>query len=409
MVRPFAIAHRLIGLLHPEWALRTEPRPMARRARRGAQGVCLSEERRGGEIIGGVPVQEATRCAYVAARIREPLLVGELTLCSLYGANIHHPEARAGARVVACDLDAAVLEAPRLAELCWTGCNLREAQIQLGELGRLTLCDLARARLHNTRVAALVACDLSGASLRGCDLRGADLRGSSFRRADLRGASLADALVDGADFTGARGLDAATREQLIRGGAALRGVWLLPTLRRVMPGAAPLTHHRIAGAASLALYAGGLGLGLGAAVLAMRPPEAPPTLALPPPLERSITAEDRQQTQRALASLREAIANAHAEMQRRGAVQHVWPTLTELQENRYDADGEGPAELWETLAHGGLPDNVLTESRGGVLPYCEDDPRQEALSGVDTDWYYCELTGRIFASGGFTSEATLNW
>ena len=32
-----------------------------------------------------------------------------------------------------------------------------------------------------------------------------------------------------------------------------------------------------------------------------------------------------------------------------------------------------------------------------------------ALSGVDADWHYCELSGRVFASAGWSGEATLNW
>ena len=69
--------------------------------------------------------------------------------------------------------------------------------------------------------------------------------------------------------------------------------------------------------------------------------------------------------------------------------------------------GAQPAE--QELVPGGLPDNVLTDSRGGVLPYCNEEPTQETISGVDTDWHYCEETGRVFASAGFSGEATLNW
>ena len=409
MPRSFTLARRLLGLLHPEWSLRTDPIPGATQRLRGERGVRLSEERRSGEISGDVPIESATRCAYDGARIREPLLVGELRLCSFAEAEILRPAAGTGSRIDACHLDSVTIVAPQLAQLQWSGCNLREAEVQQGALGRLTLCDLAGAQLHGVRLHALVACDLAGASLRGCDLSGADLRGSSFRGADLRGTRLDEARVAGADFTGARGLSAETRDQLLRGGATLRGAWLMPLTRRLLPRLAPLSRHRLVGALSLGLWLGGGATLLGAAALTLAPPEPPASELRPPPSERSITAEDRQQTQRALASLRESLANAHAALERHGATQHVWPTLTELQSNRYDADGEGPAELWETLAHGGLPDNLLTESRGGALPYCEDNPRQEALSGVDTDWYYCELTGRIFASAGFTGEATLNW
>jgi hypothetical protein len=93
----------------------------------------------------------------------------------------------------------------------------------------------------------------------------------------------------------------------------------------------------------------------------------------------------------------------------KGATNAQWPSLNELQENRYDLDGDGPSEVMQALLPQGLPDNLLTESRGGVLPYCEEPPSQAALQEVDADWHYCDINGRLFATAGFTKEATLNW
>lgn len=403
----YLLAHRLLGLLHPEWTLRSGPRPGATHRARGAQGLVLREERRSGEIQGGAPVEEATRCAYDGARIREAQLVGVVQLSSFQGSELSAPRAGSGARVAASVFDRARIREPQLAELTWTGCNLRAIDVRSGTLGSLTLCDLLGARLVGVRVEALVACDLGGSVLQGCDLRGADLSGTSFRGAHLVHTQLEGARVAGADFTGARGLDAATREQLVRDGATVRGSALLPLVRRLSPGARPGVQQRLAAVLAVALPLGALLLGLGAAARTLVPPPADQPEPIAP--TRGVSAEDRQATQRALLQLREALDNAHARLQKSGATQHIWPTLVELQANRYDADGEGSAELWETLVHGGLPDNRLTSSRGGALAYCEDNPRQEALRGVDVDWYYCELTGRIFASAGFTEEATLNW
>ena len=83
--------------------------------------------------------------------------------------------------------------------------------------------------------------------------------------------------------------------------------------------------------------------------------------------------------------------------------------MVEFQQNHFDLDGDGPGEVMARLFEGNEPKNFLTDSEGGVLPYCNEEPNQETISGVDTDWHYCEQTGRVFAGAGFSGQATLNW
>ena len=84
---------------------------------------------------------------------------------------------------------------------------------------------------------------------------------------------------------------------------------------------------------------------------------------------------------------------------------YVGPTIA----HDNDLDGDGPQEVQEVLFPAGFPENFLTDGEGSVLPYCNEVPEQSTLAGVETDWHYCELTGRVFASAGFSEEATLNW
>lgn len=400
--------NRLTGLLHPEWDLRLEPRGPARRSR-GETGVVLAEERVSGRIAGGAPVESAVRCSYDHAHLDKPVLVGLCALSTFREARLTAPSARPGASLRGCDLQGVRLERPDLAELTTVGCSIADGVVEGGELGVLDLVDARHARLEGVRIAAARACDFTAATLKSCDLSGADLRGAVFRRAELRDCKLDGALVDGADFGGCAGLSSQTTATLVAGGARFRGAVLVALVGKVMPKAGLVQQHRVAWGLQLTGLTLGIGVAIGAAVVAIKPPPAAEVAAIPPALERAVTAEERSQTQHELARLEEAIAAAHAQMVDAGAVHAVWPTLRDVQENRFDGDGEGDGELMLTLVHGGLPKNHLTSSQGGVLPYCNEDPTQETLAGADTDWHYCELTGRVFASAGFTSEPTLNW
>jgi len=403
-----ALIHRLTGLMHPEWGLRVGPAGATRRSR-GSAGVLLAEERREGKIAGGAPVEEAIRCAYDEASIEGAVLAGRCALSSLRFAVLERPRAEPGAAVIACDLAGASIEGGELAELSVTGSSLREAGIQRTHIGALHLCDLYGARLERVRIDRAHGSDFSAARLVDCDLSSSDLRGSSFRRAELAGCSLDGALVDGADFAGARGLAPDLRRDLIRRGARLRGAALTATLRQLMPGADPLRLDRIAAATRWGALALALGLGVGGIGLALTPPPPVAAPALPPPRDRPATSEERDRTRQSLQHIRESLARANEAMVTGGARSRTWPTIVEFQENRYDVDGDGPGEIHDTLFPGGQPDNFLTDVEGSVLPYCNEVPDQNTLSGVDTDWHYCEYTGRVFAGAGFSGEATLNW
>ena len=403
-----ALIHRLTGLLHPEWGLRVGPSGATRRAR-GDDGVLLAEERRGGKIAGGAPVEEAVRCAYDEASIEGALLVGRCALSSLRFTSLERPRAEAGAQVIACDLEGASIEGGNLAELSVSGSSLRAAGIRRTHIGALHLCDLYGARLERVRIDCAHGVDFSAAQLVDCDLSAADLRGCRFRRAVFQGGSLEGALVDGADFAGARGLSPALRRDLIERGARLRGAALTATLHRLLPSTDPLRLDRVAALTRWAGLALALLVSVGAIGLALTPPTPVAAPNLPPARERPTTAEERDRTRQALQHIRESLERANAAMVKNGARSREWPTIMEFQENRYDLDGDGPGEVHDTLFPGGLPDNYLTDVEGSVLPYCNDVPDQNTLSGVDTDWHYCEYTGRVFASAGFSDEATLNW
>ena len=400
--------NRLIGLLHPEWELRLGPSSSARRSR-GERGVVLTEERASGRIAGGAPVESAVRCSYDGVHLDKPVLVGLCALSTFREARLTAPVAQEGAALRGCDLSGARIERPDLGLLSTTGSSLADGVVEGGDLGVLDLVDARHARFEGVRIRAARACDFTAATLKGCDLSGADLRSAVFQRAELRDCKLDSALVDGADFGGSVGLSTETRRQLIEAGARFRGAALIALVRKGMPSAGPLKQHRVAWFLQVGGVVLGVGVAIGAAFLAMSPPPPAEVAAIPAALERAATAEERNQTQRELGRLKEAIGRAHDEMSAAGAVHAVWPTLRDVQENRFDADGELPGELMKTLVHGGLPKNYLTASQGGVLPYCNEDPNQETLSGVDTDWHYCELNGRVFASAGFTPEPTLNW
>ncbi len=381
------IVYRLTGLLHPGWSLRMGPAPgEGAAASRGIRGVRLSGERRRGRIGGGVPAEEVLRCSYDEARLEGPVLAGRCAFSTFRLTVITAPGASEGARLLACDLEGAAIEGGALADLEVQGCSLREADLRHTHVGALDLCDLAGAYLEGVRVDRALGSDFEGATLRGCDLGGADLCGSSFRRAHLEDCALDGARVLGADFSGASGLDARSRRDLEARGA------------RVHAGLSPT---RIAG--GLAAVAA-----LGAALIALIPPPMP-SPETPPPSDRTATASERERTRQSLAEVRAGLERAHERLLASGADGRTWPSIREFSENRYDVDGSGPGEVYDTLFPGGMPENYLTDVRGSVLPYCNDVPTQETLSGVDADWHYCELTGRVFASAGRSGEATLNW
>ena len=404
-----ALIHRMTGLLHPAWALRLGPGHGAPRRTRGEVGVRLAEERRAGKIAGDAPVEEAVRCGYDEATIEGALLAGRCALSSFRFAILERPRAAPGAQVVGCDLDGASIEGGELSALSVCGSSLREAGIRRTHVGALHLCDLYGARLERVRIDCAQSTDFTAALLVDCDLSEADLRGSCFRRTELRDCTLAGALVDGADFAGARGLDPAVRRDLIARGAMFHGAALTASLRRLLPTADPLRLNRLAAVARWGSLALGLLVGIGGLGLALTPPAPVAAPALPTPRDRPATTEERDRTRQSLQQIRENLARANETMVREGARNRAWPTIVEFQENRYDIDGDGPGEEHDALFPGGLPANFLTEVESSVLPYCNDVPDQNTLSGVNTDWHYCESTGRVFASAGFSSEATLNW
>ena len=49
----------------------------------------------------------------------------------------------------------------------------------------------------------------------------------------------------------------------------------------------------------------------------------------------------------------------------------------------FDLDGDGSGEVMDVLVPGGVPPNYLTDSDGGVLPYCNEVPDQPTTSGFN--------------------------
>jgi len=371
---------RLTGLLLPGRAPGAEGTTTRER---GERGVRLSGERRRGRVEGGAPVEEAVRCSYDEARITGAKLAGVCALSSFRLAALEAPEAAEGARLEACDLEGVAVEGGQLELLELHGCSLREADLRDSSVGALSLCDAYGARLQRVRLRRAVASDFTGAAILDCDWSGADLRGSIFRRAIFKGGSLEGALVAGADFSGAT-LPAGVSAALLARGATVRG-----NGRWVAAGAT--------GAILIAV----------AALLTLRPP---PAVSRPAPeAPREATGTERTRTQSSLVLVRENLKRANKVMTSNGASLRAWPTILEFQDNRFDIDGDGPGVAAEVLFPQGVPDNYLTDVQGSVLPYCNDVPDQPTLSGVDADWHYCEVTGRVFASAGWSGEATLNW
>ncbi len=403
-----AVVYRLLGLLHPEWGLRLGPAGAGRR-RRSPVGVILEEETRRGTIDGGVPIAAAVRCNYDQATLVAPVLVGRCELSSLRGARLERPILGPDAKIIGCDLAGAQWTGGAAEEAELVACSLRHATLTDLSLGTLELCDLAGAHLEGVDLARALGCDFTGARLVRCGLEGADLRSSRFVRTEFRDCSLEGARVQGADFTGALGLDRSTRRRLVEGGARFHGARLARLLIRVVPGARPLRLHGLVRIAVPAAWTAGLALCAFGLWASLHPPPPVEVAAPPPARDRVPTEEERTRTRTALSDLRTALARAHETMLANGATNRSWPTMVEFQQNHFDLDGDGPGEVMARLLEGNEPQNFLTDSEGGVLPYCNEEPNQETISGVDTDWHYCEQTGRVFAAAGFSGQATLNW
>ena len=371
--------------------------------------MCLTGETRRGRIQGGAPLEKVRRCRYDEATITGAELLGRCEEVSLRDAVLERPRATGSeARLSDCDLLGVRVEGGSLEDLSLVDCNLREARIFRTEVGELQSCDLYGATLERVRIHRALSTDFRATLLSGCDLRGANLKGSTFARAEFRGCKLDDAQVEGVDFTGARGLDQETRRTLVEEGAILGGAHLHRWLRRLTKADDPWRLHRMT-----------LGIRGGALLFTVllltwfawslytttqeddENPQRASTL--------SPTPGDRETARSGVLRLREGLEHAHELMQQNGAVNRAWPTVRDLRENRFDMDGDAPEESWDLLLKEGLPENPLTISRGGVTLYCADEPAQEGLRGLETDWYYCELNGRIFAAAGGTQEATLNW
>lgn len=379
---------------------------LSRERTRGTRGLILRHEARSGAVEGGVPLEEVSSCSYRGATLTGPVLCGLVALTDLADTRVERPRALPGARLWCCDVSNASWQSPDLQALTAHRCDLRGADLREGAVGTLIDCNLRGARLHDVTVDALLGCDLQDAHVSGCDWSGADLRGSSLRDARLDDVELVGARVEGADFRGVRGLSASTRRSLIRAGAVLTSPgWL--ALARALPGTrTALTRHRLARVAAIAAPLIVLPVLAGTAALTLTPP-APPAASTQVRVTQ-VEPVDRERTKASLEALRAGIHTAHETMAAAGA-RRTWPTLGEVQENAYDRDGDGPGDATLPLVPGGLPQNHVTASQGGVLPYCNDVPDQNTLTGVDTDWHYCPETGRVYASAGFTSEPTLTW
>ncbi len=397
---------RLAGLFHPEWALRLGTAEAVELRETSEQGLVLEGQvvsRLGpfgpdGDQVASLARSDLTAGAVESARIQR--------LESCRGAGSRWKDVQIE-QMVLCDLDGAQLHGVGIGRA--VGCSLRQARLEDCTLREAVLVDLGDARLERVRLGRVSTVDLSGARLVACDLDGADLRGAVLRRATFVDCDPSAAMVSGADFAGARGLDRETRRALLRAGARFRSAGWYAVLRRLAPGADALRLERIA-----------LGLQLGALLLCallcafalfqvLRPRGVEPVPEPPPALAREATAWEIQTTKEQLGTLREALQRSHDTMVANGASEGSWPSITDFQQNGFDIDGNGPGETREELVRAGLPDNLLTDSVGGVLPYCNDVPTQETITGVDTDWHYCELSGRVFASAGYTELPTLEW
>ena len=397
---------RLAGLFHPEWALRLGTAAAAERREASEEGLDLEGQRlsRLGPFEPGQ--------GRVASLLRSDLTSGavqgvqadRVEHCLARGSSWKQVEIR---QLLLCDLEGARLEQVEIDQM--VGCSFREADLRDCRVSSAVMVDMSGARLHGVRLGQATTVDLSDARLEACPLEGVDLRGAVLRRTTFVDCAPDPAFVAGADLCGSRGLDSARRKALLAGGARFRAAGWYLVLRRLLPGADALRIERVA----LGLQVGAVVVGLllcGAALVeVLRPRGVDPVPEPPPPLAREASSWELQKTQEHLAALRAGLQAAHDTMVAAGAVASPWPSINDFQQNTYDIDGEGPGEIREPLVRGGLPDNLLTDSVGGVLPYCNDVPTQETIQGVDTDWHFCETSGRVFASAGYTELPTLEW
>lgn len=310
----------------------------------------------------------------------------------------------------------------RFTTTSWVGVSCREATFEDCDLdgAEILMCDAFATRLHDVHAAGAVfrAVDLSYASFDNVDFSGADLRGCRFARGTWHRVTLQGTRVEGADFRGVRGLPRDLRLDLWQRGALVwsgwteRAAWHI--LPRLFPGWSPETLDRASRALTVAVRTLvavllALSLALGMRTGCLSPPPHDTDTAFPEGAawrKRTATQEEIEKTKENLKRLRAAIARAYQTTAKYGIARY--PTGAELAGNRYDKDGDGPGTETVELVPGGLPKNFLTDGEG-VAPYCNEVPTQDTLSGDDTDWHYCEATGRVFACGGYTDLPTIEW
>jgi len=403
---PPLLPWRLAGLFHPEWSLRIGTAGVPARREVTESGLLLQGQpiaRLGPLEPDAGPVAELVRCDLSSGAV-EGVRVLRAEGCRAPGSawrDVHV------ARLSLCDLEGARLERAQIAQC--VGACMRGAHITDSRLDDLVMTDLFEAHLTRVRLGHACSADLSGATFLDCDLSAADLRGASLRRARLSGCDLRGALVDGADFTGATGLAPEVRRALLAAGARFQAAGWYLLLLRLAPSADPLRLDAAARWVQRGLLTAGAVLSAAGIWAVLRPRPVEPVPEPPPALAREATSWEIQKTRENLETLRAAIARAHAAMVVHGSQGARWPSMVDFQQNSYDLDGDGPGEARTELVPGGTPDNLLTDSVGSVLPYCNEQPTQETISGIDNDWHYCDQTGRLFACGGYTSLPTLEW
>lgn len=402
--------HRFTGLVNPTWLLKIGTTAQPRSVRRGERGVILSGERRYGAMRGGTPIERCTHCNYSSATITAPKLHGKIALTSFFGTRIERPSAISGAEITSCDFKYSRIIDGDLTHLSINGCSFAQATIEQTKIGRLSLCDLSHSRLSNLKIGEAIACDFSGAILRGCDFSDTDLSGSTFVGAVFENTNLSGATVSGVDFSGASGLDSATRDSIILRGATLHNPILWGVLKRIFPKVDTLDLNRFAGATSLALV---LGLVLSLFMVGARAISPETNEANPETIDhsRDVITESgetpRQRTLDALRLIRESTQEAHNTMIANGGNQDSWPKTTDLSNGHFDLDGSGDGESREVLLPNGVPQNPITSSNI-VTANCDSSRSQDTLN-INNGWLYCEQTGEVLACSGSSGEATINW
>lgn len=318
-------------------------------------------------------------------------------------------------------LESSTLEGVDLSRSSLHAVSLRDARLTSTDLHGTTLllCDAMGARL--TRVDASgstwTASSLAFSTLEEVDFSDADLRGTSLRYAHLHDVKLTGAKLEGADFRGVTGLTDVQRTTLLNEGAStLDGLierTLFKALSRPQTGRSLERADRLARDTALGLRVSFLiSLVAIVALLVMRGPLRPETrgpevsvptgnIPLSPPADTAV-----QGTREGIDALRAAIARHYERTKTAGFPRY--PLHDELAQNEVDLDGTGPSQEKGVFMPGGIPPNLLTEGEG-VTPYCNPVPTQGTLTGDDTDWHYCEETGRVYACGGHTTAPTLSW